>query len=64
VKKLNDKSKRKEKTLEDRVTFLEKAHKKRVQFKSVLAMYKYIKDIYAAIEELKDRLIKIEKEKK
>lgn len=46
------------------MTFLEKAHKKRVQFKSVLAMYKYIKDIYAAIEELKDRLIKIEKEKK
>ena len=64
MQKSKDKSKRKEKTLEDRVAFLEKAHKKRVQFKSVLAMYKYIKDVYAAIEELKDRLLKIEKEKK
>ena len=64
MQKSKDKSKKKEKTLEDRVAFLEKAHKKRVRFESVLAMYKYIKDVYAAIEELKDRLLKIEKEKK
>lgn len=58
--KRKKKLKRKEKTLEERVLFLEKAHKKRVKFKSLLMMYKYVKDIYAAIKEIKDRLTKLE----
>ena len=48
--------KRKEKTLEERVAFLEKAHKKRVKFKAVLTMYKYIKDIYAQLENMDEEI--------
>jgi hypothetical protein len=37
---------------------------RQVKFEDVLAMYKYIKDIYADLEDIKTRLAKVEKEAK
>lgn len=63
VKKVGLKKKnQKKKTLEERVSFLEKAHKRRVEFKSVLAMYKLIKDIYAKIDIVDAEMGTIDKE--
>lgn len=64
MKNLKGGSKKKDKTLEERVSILEKAHKNRVKFKAVLAMYKLIKDIYADIAGIKDRITKLEEDKK
>lgn len=62
-RKKKDNSKRKntkwkDKTLEERIAFLERAYKKRVKFKDVLAMYKLIKDIYAKLEKIDEELKK------
>lgn len=61
MRKKKDDSKRKKteakkKTLEERIAFLERAHKKRVKFKDVLAMYKFIKDLYVDVEKIKEKL--------
>lgn len=63
--KKNESKKKKEKpkkTLEERMAFLEKAHKKRVKFESLLALYKYIKDIYGKFTLSDEKFAEMEKE--